>query len=218
MVKNVNFLSMNYKNPLLEDFDTAPFSEIKTEDFKPAIIKAIEIARQEIDEITENPTAPNFENTIESLEFSGKKLDRITSIFFNLNSAETNQEIQEIAQEVSPLLSEFKNDIILNKVLFGRVKQVFQDKENLDLSAEQQTLLDKKYKAFTRNGANLQEEEQQELREIDKELSKLSLKFGENVLAETNRYELQITNEEDLKGLPESFKEEAKEVAETKNK
>lgn len=208
---------MNYKNPLLEDFDTAPFSEIKTEDFKPAIIKAIEIARQEIDEITENPTAPNFENTIESLEFSGKKLDRITSIFFNLNSAETNQEIQEIAQEVSPLLSEFKNDIILNKVLFGRIKQVFQDKENLELSAEQQTLLDKKYKAFTRNGANLQEEEQQELRKIDKELSKLSLKFGENVLAETNRYELQITNEDDLKGLPDSFKEEAKEVAETKN-
>lgn len=206
------------ENPLLQEFEYAPFSQIKTRHYKPAIIQAIEIAREEIDAITGNDAAPDFTNTIEALEFSGDKLDRITSIFFNLNSAETNKEIQQIAQEVSPLLSEFRNDIILNKALFKRVKAVYQNKEGLNLTTEQQTLLDKKYKAFSRNGANLTGEKQQELREIDKQLSSLSLKFGENVLAETNKFELQVTSEEDLKGLPQSFKDEAKTVAETRQK
>ncbi len=209
---------MTHKNFLLQDFDFAPFTKIKTEDFKPAIEKSIEMAREEINAITIQSDAPGFQNTIEALEFSGEKLDRVTSIFFNLNSAETNKEIQEIAQEVSPLLSEFSNDIILNKDLFERVKQVYDKKEDLELTTEQATLLDRKYKAFTRNGANLPEDKQQELREIDKQLSSLSLKFGENVLAETNKFELHITKEENLSGLPQSFRDEAKEVAASRNK
>ena len=207
---------MTTNNPLLEDFSYAPFSRIKNEHFKPAILAAIDAARAEIDGIANSEEEANFENTIAAREFSGKQLDRVTSIFFNLNSAETNKEIQKIAQEVSPLLTEFKNDTILNKALFEKVKHVYEIQDQLELNVEQQTLLDKKYKAFSRNGANLPEEKQKELREIDKELSSLSLKFGENVLEETNKFELHISNEEDLKGLPESFKEEAKSVAESK--
>jgi peptidyl-dipeptidase Dcp/oligopeptidase A len=205
-------------NPLLQEFDHAPFSKIENEHFKPAIIKAIEMAREEINAIASNADEATFPNTIETLEFSGEKLDRVTSIFFNLNSAETNEEIQQIAQEVSPLLSEFRNDIILNKALFEKVKSVYNKKDQLDLNTEQKTLLDRKYKAFSRNGANLPIEKQNELRDIDKKLSKLSLVFGQNVLAETNKFELHLTDENDLKGLPESFKEEAAQVAASKEK
>ena len=197
-------------NPLLQDFNTAPFSKISNDNYKPAIQKGIEIAKLEIDAITDNSNEPTFENTTVALDFSGEKLNRITSIFFNLNSAETNDEIQKIAQEVSPLLSEFGNDITLNTALFARVKAVFNVKETLDLSPEQTMLLDKQYKSFARNGANLNEEDKSKLREIDAKLSTLSLKFGENVLAETNAFELHITNENDLAGLPESEKEAAK--------
>ncbi|OEY72894.1 M3 family metallopeptidase [Salegentibacter salarius] len=205
-------------NPLLQEFDHAPFSKIENKHFKPAIIKAIEMAREEINAIASNADEATFPNTIETLEFSGEKLDRVTSIFFNLNSAETNEEIQQIAQEVSPLLSEFRNDIILNKALFEKVKSVYNKKDQLDLNTEQKTLLDRKYKAFSRNGANLPIEKQNELRDIDKKLSKLSLDFGQNVLAETNKFELHLTDENDLKGLPESFKEEAAQVAASKEK
>ncbi|CAM4183870.1 M3 family metallopeptidase [Gillisia hiemivivida] len=209
---------MNTYNPLLQDFDFAPFSKLKTEHFKPAILEAIELAKSEIKEISDSTSTPTFKNTVETLEFSGKKLDRITSIFFNLNSAETNDEIQKIAQEVSPLLTEFKNDIILDEKLFGRVKAVFNKKESLGLNGEQMMLLDKKYKAFSRNGANLNLEDKTKLREIDKKLSSLSLKFGENVLAEANKFELHITNEADLDGLPDHVKESASEVSNSKNK
>ena len=197
-------------NPLLQDFNTAPFSKISNKDYKPAIKKGIEIAKLEIEAIIQNADKPTFKNTTVALDFSGEKLHRITSVFFNLNSAETNDEIQEIAQEVSPWLSEFGNDITLNTALFARVKAVFNLKETLDLSPEQTMLLDKQYKSFARNGANLNEEDKSKLREIDAKLSKLSLKFGENVLAETNAFELHITNENDLAGLPESEKEAAK--------
>ncbi|WP_289022705.1 M3 family metallopeptidase [uncultured Salegentibacter sp.] len=207
-----------HNNPLLEKFDHAPFSKISNQHFKPAILKGIEIAREEINAISTNNTEATFANTIEALEYSGEKLDRLTSIFFNLNSAETNEEIQQIAQEVSPLLSEFRNDIILNRALFERVKAVYNKKDQLKLNTEQKTLLERKYKAFARNGANLPIEKQNKLRDIDKKLSKLSLDFGQNVLAETNKFELQITNETELKGLPESFKEEAAQVAASKEK
>jgi len=205
-------------NPLLQHFETAPFSQLKNEHFKPAILNAIDEAKSEILEISSNKEEPTFSNTIEALEFSGKQLDLVTNIFFNLNSAETNEEIQKIAQEVSPVLSEFRNDIILDKRLFERVKEIYKDQDKLNLSIEQQMLLDKKYKAFSRNGANLPEDKKEELREIDKELSSLSLKFGENVLAETNRFELIITDEKDLAGLPDTVIEEAKEVAAQKEK
>lgn len=203
-------------NPLLQDFDTAPFSEIKNSDYKSAFKKAIEVAKNEIEEIILNNEAPTFENTTVALDFTGEQLSRVSSIFFNLNSAETNDEIQEIAKEISPWLSEFKNDMILNKELFSRVKAVYEQKEGLSLTPEQEMLLEKQYKGFSRNGANLSEEAQQELRKIDAELSKLSLQFGENVLAETNNYQLVLTEEDQLSGLPESAKEAAKMLAKEK--
>lgn len=205
-------------NPLLKSFDKAPFEQIKNEHFKPAFIEAIENARKEIDAIAENTEEPTFENTLEALDFSGKQLDRISSIFFNLNSAETNDEIQKIAQEVSPLLSEFSNDITLNESLFKRIKSVYDQKNQLDLTVEQQTLLKKRYKSFSRNGANLNDTDKKRLREIDAELSKLKLKFGENVLAETNKYELLLTDEKDLKDLPDGAKEAAVQLAKSKDK
>lgn len=210
------------KNILLKKFqttyNTAPFSLIKNEHYLPAIKAAIESARTEINDITNNPEPATFQNTIEALDFSGEQLDRVSSIFFNLNSAETNETIQKIAQEISPLLSEFGNDITLNEDLFKRVKAVYSTKDSLTLTREQETLLEKKYKGFSRNGANLSEEKKEKLREVDKKLSQLSLKFGENVLAETNKFELLITNEANLSGLPEGTIEAAKQLAESKNK
>ncbi|HEX8563238.1 MAG TPA: M3 family metallopeptidase [Flavobacterium sp.] len=199
-------------------YDTAPFSKIKTDDFLPAFKEAITMAKQEIDAITDNPEPPTFENTIEAMSYSGATLDRISSIFFNLHSAETNDAIQQIAVEVSPLLSEFGNDVRLNEKLFARVKAVYEQKEKLNLNAEQTTLLDKKYKSFSRNGASLPEEKKNELREIDKELSRLSLQFGEHVLNETHAFQLHITDEKDLSGLPEGTIEAAREIAQSQDK
>jgi len=210
----MNILNKRFNTP----YNTAPFSKIKNEHFISAFKKAIENTKAEIDTITNNPEAPSFKNTLEALDFSGEQLDRISSIFFNLNSAETNDEIQKIAQDVSPLLSEFSNDIALNEKLFKRVKAVFNSKENLNLNEEQKTLLDKKYKSFSRNGANLPEDKKLKLREIDKGLSKLSLNFGENVLAETNKFEMLLTNKKDVSGLPETAKEAAKQLADSKDK
>ena len=197
--------------------NTAPFSQIKLEDYQPAFIENIAKARAEIDAITNNSEAPTFENTIVALDFSGDALDRLSSIFFNMNSAETCDEMQKIAQDVSPLLTAFGNDISLNEDLFKRVKAVHDQKENLTLTPEQATLLDKKYKSFARNGALLPEDKKAKLREIDTELAKLKLTYGENVLAETNNYQLHITNEADLKGLPDDAKEMARSLAKSKN-
>ena len=199
-------------------YNTAPFSKIKTEDFLPAFKVAIEKAKSEINAIVNNSEVASFENTIEALDYSGEELDRISSIFFNLNSAETDDAIQKTAQEVSPLLSEFSNDIMLNEELFKRVKAVYEQKPELELTTEQETLLDKKYKSFSRNGANLAEDEKEKLRDIDKELSQLKLKFGEHILAETNKFEMLLTDEEDLSGMPDGAKEAAKQLAENKGK
>ncbi|MCW8982010.1 MAG: M3 family metallopeptidase, partial [Altibacter sp.] len=203
-------------NPLLHPFDTAPFSKIKNEHFLPAIEELIKKTKSEIETIATNPMPPTFENTVEALEDSGRQLDRVTSIFFNLNSAETNDDIQKIAQEVSPLLSNFNNDLLLNKPLFERVKAVYEEKDSLELDPEQQMLLDKQYKSFSRNGANLSEKDKETLRKIDADLAKLKLTFGENVLAETNKFQLVITNEEDLSGLPDGAKEAAAQTASEK--
>ena len=205
-------------NPLLSPFDLAPFSKVKNEHFLPAFIQLIEEAKKEIDLICTNTESPTFSNTIEALEFCGEKLDRVSSLFFNLNSAETNKEIQQIAQDVSPLLSEFGNDITLNNDLFLRIKSVYDQRETLTLTAEQTTLLDKKYKSFSRNGANLDADKKEKLRALDKELATLKLKYGENVLAETNAYELHLTDENDLKGLPDGEKEAAADLAKQKGK
>ena len=199
-------------------FDTAPFSQIKNEDYLPAFQEGIALAKAEIDAIVTNTNPPTFENTIEALAFSGDTLDRISSLFFNLNSAETSDEMQKIAQEVSPLLSEFGNDVRLNPFLFAKVKAIYEQKDTLSLNPEQTTLLDKKYKSFSRNGANLSDARKLQLREIDKELSKLSLQFGENVLAETQAFQMHLTDEKDLAGLPEGVIEAAHILAKSLDK
>ncbi len=218
--KNAVKLCETKMKTLTTTFDTkhnsAPFSQIKLEDYHPAFIENIAKAKAEIDAIINNHEAPTFENTIVALDFSGEPLDRLSSIFFNLNSAETCDEMQKIAQEVSPLLTEFSNDIALNEDLFKRVKSVYDQKDNLTLTTEQSTLLDKKFKGFSRNGALLSEEDKLKLREIDTELAKIKLTYGENVLAETNNYQLHITNEDDLKGLPDGAKEMAASLAKSK--
>jgi len=209
-------------NILLQKFDTkldtVPFSKIKNENYLPAFQEGIVLAKAEIDEIVNNTENPTFKNTIEALSFSGITLDRISTTFFNLNSAETSDEMQKIAQDVSPLLSEFGNDVRLNVGLFAKVKAVYDQRDSLNLNPEQSTLLDKKYKSFSRNGANLSEDKKNQLREIDKELSTLSLKFGENVLAETNAFELHLIDEKDLAGLPEGTVEAARSLAKAQEK
>jgi len=209
-------------NPLFQKFttqyETAPFSDIKDEHYLPAFKNAIEIARKEIDAIVNNKELPNFNNTTVALENSGSLLATISSIFFNLNSAETNETLQKIAQEVSPLLSEFSNDIRLNQDLFKKVKMVYDTKDSLNLSGEESMLLEKQYKGFSRNGANLTGEDKATLRTIDKQLSKLSLQFGENTLAETNAFELHVKEIKQLKGLPEGALEAAKQTAAKKDK
>ncbi len=205
-------------NILLTDFDTAPFSKINTQDYEPAFDQAIADAKEEIQQITENKDAADFKNTIEAMAFSGMQLDRISNIFFNLNSAETNDELQKIAQNVAPKLSAFGNDISLNPDLFARVKAVHDTVDQSILTTEQKTLLDKTYKGFVRNGALLNDDQKTNLREIDAQLSILSLKFNENILAETNAYQLHITNEEDLAGLPDGVIEAAKNLAEQQEK
>jgi len=209
-------------NPLLSTFTTpfttAPFSSIKNEHFKPAIEAEIISAKKVIDVLVNNKETPTFQNTIEALEFVGMQMKRVTSIFFNLNSAETNDELQKIAQEVSPILSDFANDIRLNQELFERVKVVFDKKSTLDLTTEQGTLLNNQYKSFVRNGANLSEDDKEKLRAIDKQASKLSLQFGENILAETNAFKLHIIDKNQLKGLPDGAKEAAYLTAKQKEK
>jgi peptidyl-dipeptidase Dcp len=200
-------------NPLLKKFDLAPFSKIKNEHFAPAIKQLIADTKEEVNAIVENTDAPTFINTVEALENTGQQLDRVTSIFFNLNSAETNDEIQKIAQEVSPLLTELGNDLLLNEALFKKVKTVFDASASYELTAEQKMLLDKQYKGFSRNGANLSEDDKNKLRKIDADLAKLKLTFGENVLAETNAFQMHLTQESDLAGLPEGVKEAAAQTA-----
>ena len=210
------------KNPLLEQFNTPfesiPFSKIKSEDYKPAFEEAVKMARKEIQDIIENKEKPSFENTIEAMELSGEILNQTSHAFFNLLHAETNEILQETAQYISPILSEFSNDIRLNPVLFEKIKKVFEERNDIDLTTEQNRLLEKTYLSFARNGANLPDDKKEKLRSIDMKLSKLSLDFGNNVLAETNDYVLHLTDENDLKGLPDYAIEQAKKEAESRNK
>ena len=184
-------------------FDSAPFSHFTPTDYHPAIEKAIAESLVEIDNIIQNPAPATFENTVAALAYVGLDLDRLTAMFFNLNSAETNDTLQAEAQRISPLLSDYSNDIRLNEALFKRVKAIYDQRENLSLSAEQQTLLKKTYKGFTRNGANLSLNDKERLREIDKQLAMLKLKFSESVLSETQHYQWVITDKEQLSGLPD---------------
>lgn len=209
-------------NPLLQPFhtvhETAPFNAIKIEHYLQAFEAAIQEAKAEIQTIIDNPAEPDFGNTIVSLDLAGERLNRIQSIFFNLNSAETCDEMQNIAQEVAPKLSDFSNDITLNEQLFARIKAVHEKKESLNLDTEASTLLRNAYRRFVRSGANLNESDKARYREVTRELSQLGLKYQQNVLAETNAYELLIADEKDLSGLPESIVEMAAQSAKAKNK
>lgn len=196
-------------------FHTAPFDQIKNEDYLPAFQELIKKSETEIEQIASNPEAPTFSNTIEALAYSGEQLDIVSNIFFNLNSAETNDEIQQIAQEVSPLLTEYSSKISQNEQLFNRIKKVYDDKADYSLNEEQETLLTETYKGFVRSGALLNEEDKEQLRKINVELSTKQLQFGQNVLAATNSYIKHVTQKEDLAGIPEAiltqYAEEAKE-------
>lgn len=209
-------------NPLLQPFEgihqTAPFSLVKIEHYLPAFDAAIAEARQEVQEIIDNSATPDFANTIVALDMAGEQLDRVKSIFFNLNSADTSDQMQAIAQEVAPKLSDFGNDITLNEKLFDRIREVFNKRNTLVLNEEETTLLEKTFRRFVRSGANLSEEDKVKYRAITKELSQLGLKFQENVLAETNAFELLITDPTDLSGLPASIVEMAAQTAKSKGK
>lgn len=208
-------------NPLLEKFDTpfetAPFHLIENEHFLPAVETAIAEAKKEIEEI-KHQEQPDFENIIVALDNAGSRLNTVSSIFFNINAADTNAEIQKLAREISPLITSHGNDILLDEVLFEKVKTVYEQKDRLGLDEEQETLLVKTFKSFVRNGANLKETEKARLREIDEEMSRLGLQFGEHVLEETNKYELVVEEEEDVEGLPEDVVEAAAQLAAERKK
>ena len=209
--------TLHAQNPFLEPFDTphgtVPFDRIKVEHFAPAVHEGIARHNREIDAITANPEAPTFRNTIVPFEKSGTLLDCVSSVFGNLLSAETNDEMQQMANELMPLMSEHSNSIFLNEKLFARIKAVYDHRADEHLNAEQAKLLEETYTAFVRHGANLQGDDKKKYRELSKELSLLSLKFSENNLKETNSYRLLLTDEAQLSGLPESAIETAAETA-----
>ncbi|MBN2348596.1 MAG: M3 family metallopeptidase [Bacteroidales bacterium] len=204
-------------NPFYTDYNTPfqvpAFDKIKNQHYLPAIEEGIRQQEKEVENIVSNQDEPDFANTIEALEKTGRMLDNVTSVFYNQNSANTNEEIQEIAKQIAPLLSKLQDDILMNEELFNKVKIVNDRKDQLSLSPEQNKLLEETYKSFVRGGANLSDEDKNKLRKINEELSILSLRFGENVLAETNDYKLVIEDEENLAGLPESVVAGASEAA-----
>ncbi len=209
-------------NPLLSDWNTphqtAPFNLIKVEHYMPAFDIAIKDAKKEIDAIIENKEAPDFENVIVALELAGTQLNQIASVMHNLNSAETSDELQAVARDASPKLTEFANYISLNEILFAKINTIYANRDKMDLNQEQSYLLQKTYKDFVRQGAALEGEDKKRYAEISTELAKLSLKFGENVLAETNAYSMLITNKNELSGLPEGVIEAAAQLAKSKEK
>jgi len=210
------------QNPLLLPFQTPfevpPFGQINQAHYLPAIQESIEMARAEIIEIANATTEPTFTNTIEALESSGEWMSRAATILFNLNSAETSDDLQKIAQQASPMLTAFNNEIKQNAKLFGRIKQVHDQRQSLGLNQEQLMLLEKTYKGFIRSGAGLSEFDKKRFGEIAIELAKLGLKFGENVLAETNKYELIVENEAEIVGLTYDAKQRAAKLAKEKGK
>ena len=203
-------------NPFYTTYTYIPFDQIKEADYEPAMLKGIEEEDQEIDRIVNNPDAPTFENTIEAMERSGQLLEKVTTVFFNLLSAETTDFLDELAQKMSPILSEHSNNIMLNEGLFKRVKMVYDDHASdqfVRLNAEQQMLLTNTYEGFVRHGALLSDEQKAQLRRISAELGVLSLQFSQNKLKDTNDFILHITDEADLEGLPDSAIDLARQTA-----
>lgn len=210
------------KNPLLQNYDTPygvpPFERIKTEHYFPAFQVGIKQHQDEIDKIASNKSAPTFENTVAALDYSGELLKKVSYVFFNLYSADSNEQMEAIAQQITPQLTEHNDNLYLNEALFKRIKTLYEQKDKLGLNAEQNRLLEKYYKNFVRNGAALNAEQKAQLREINKELSLAELQFGQNVLAETNAYQKWITDEQDLAGLPDNVRQAAAEAAEQAGK
>ncbi|MDX9790854.1 MAG: M3 family metallopeptidase, partial [Candidatus Kapabacteria bacterium] len=203
--------SMNLRaeeNPFMKDYNTPfgvpPFDKIKLEHYMPAFKEGIKQHIDEVRAISGNSESPTFENTIIALERSGSLLDKVSSVFYNMMSSNTGKELQEIAQNVTPLLSMHSDDIMLNADLFKRIKTVYDNRKSLNLNPEQSRLLEETYKSFVRSGANLEVNDKDNLRAMNEEISMLTLKFGQNVLSETNEYKLVIENKEDLAGLPQS--------------
>ena len=212
--------SMKTSNQLLTDskapFGAPEFDKIKNEHYLPAFEAGIAEAKAEIDAIVANPEEPTFENTIEAMEFSGRTLNKVAGIFYNLQESNTNEEMQAIAEKVSPMLTEYSMYVSLNDALFQRVKAVYEKKDQLGLDTDQMTLLEDSYKSFVRGGANLSDEDKALYSKWSEELSLLTLQFSKNVLAATNAYTLHVVNEADLAGLPEYVKTMGAETAKEK--
>ena len=217
LVAAATLTSCTMNNPLLVPSDAphgAPaFDKIKTEHYKPAFLQAIKEGKAEVEAIVNNPESPTFANTIEALTYAGESMTRVSNIFFNLNEACTNDEMQNLAEEISPLLTEFSMSIMLNPKLFERVKAVYDSRESLDLTPEQAKLLEESYKQFARSGANLSDEDKEVYAKLQEELSVATLQFGKNVLSATNAYTLHITDEADLAGLPQYVRDMGAEEA-----
>lgn len=213
--------TVDLNNPLLAKYDTnfevPPFDLIKDEHFRPAFEQALAAHNAEIDSILEISDEPTFANTVVALENSGQLLNRVSTVFFNLNSANTNDTIQAIAKDLAPVLSAHGDEISLNPTLFKRVKAVYDKKESLGLDAEDQKLLEETYKGFIRSGANLSDGDKEKLKKINAELSVLTTQFGQNLLAETNAFQMVVDKEEDLAGLPQALKDAAAAEAKAKN-
>ena len=207
--KNDNPFFEAYEN----EYGAPPFDKIKTEHYMPAFKEGIKKQQAEIEAIAESKESPTFENTIVKMEFSGDFLSKVSSVFFNLQSADTNDDLNKIAQEITPQLTEHNDNIYLNDKLFVRVKAIFDKKATLGLNPEQERVLEKIYKRFIRSGAALNEKQKLQLREINKDLSTLELTFGQNILEETNSFQKFVTNKDDLKGLPDGIIQAAAEGA-----
>jgi len=211
-VQSENVLLGDWKTP----FQTPPFDEIKSEDFMPAFLEAMEAEKAEVEAIANSRKDPTFENTIEALEKSGELLDRVGRVFSCLNGANTNDQLQSISREVAPLRAKHNDDIKLNKALFTRIEQLYEKKDRLGLTAEQDTLLENHYRSFARSGANLNDGDKEKLRRINEELSKLYVEFGQNHLKQTNAIALVIDKNEDIAGLPDEVIQAAAELAKEK--
>ncbi|EDP98973.1 M3 family metallopeptidase, partial [Shewanella benthica] len=197
----------NAGNPFFKPYDTylgiPDFDKIKPEHYLPAFKAGIAQHQAEMQAIIDNPEAPNFSNTIEAMEFSGELTSKVASVFYNLTAADTNDALQAISKEVSPMLSSASDDVLLNDKLFQKVKAVYDSRDSLGLNTAQSKLLVDAYKSFTRGGANLNDADKTKLRGLNDQIGKLSLEFGDNLLAETNAFELVIDNKADLSGLPQ---------------
>ncbi|GAB2523086.1 M3 family metallopeptidase [Spirosoma aerophilum] len=202
-----------FLSPYLTPHQTVPFDKITNNDYLPALQEAVAQGRKEVDAIVTNPEKPTFENTVVALDRSGSLMKRITQVMYNLSEAETTPELQKIVKQASPIITGYTNDITLNPILYARVKSVYEQRARLKLDQESGMLLEKSYKLFARNGANLDAVGKERLRAIDKEMAQLSLQFGENVLNATNEYSMIITDEKDLAGLPDYVREAAKVTA-----